>query len=175
MRYWFFFVVLLIWSCEEIEDCDIESSQDWAVVRFFYADSTAEVNEEEVAIPRGIAFDQIYESNESFYIFAIGDSIGYSSAPFPPPGNDSIVNDSIQGIILPLDPSINSVSYTFELEGEQYNLNLDYSRGIEIFYHECEPDFTYTLDSAYSRELDSVVLVGAPINRNTLVNVEIYL
>lgn len=153
MRIW---IVLLAWmviSCNEIEDCKISSSQDYAVVRFVWADSIPKTIRE-------VAFTGIFEEDSMFYIRSM---------------QDTLDDDTLTALVLPLNPADTEVSYYFFTDSVEYILNLSYSKKIEIFYQDCPPTFNYELDTAYSPNFDSVVVVGKPIESQIPVNVEIYL
>lgn len=169
MRIW---IVILAWaviSCNRIEDCEIESSQDFAIVQFFRADTT-------VKTPKEVSFNYIYEGNEQFYLTVINeDSMLVTSYRSPRP-QDSIVNDTTMiELFLPLNPAENSVNYIFETDTSDIQLTMSYSKNIEIFYDECPPTFNYVIDSVSSIGLDSVVTANKPVDRKIDVNIEIYL
>lgn len=168
MRIWILILGWLVISCNHIEDCTISSSQDYAVVRFFWADSTPKT-------PRPVGFDLMYESNEEFYLSVVEDTFRITYQPYPPL-NDTIRNDTtIMALILPFDPADTMVHYSFETDSMDFHVSMIFSKNFEIYYHDCPPAFNYELDSAYGVGFDSVALINPTIDSQIPVNIELYL
>lgn len=145
MRFW---VVLLVWlaiSCNEIRECGLSSARDFAVVAFYEADSTTK-----------------YRKDSIF--------VGDISNPL-----DTLTpREGVNAIILNMDPTDTTVLYGFELNGEAYDLRLNYQKSIEIYYDECDPIFNYSLNEASSITFDSVAVIVEPLDEAVQINVEIY-
>lgn len=170
MRIW---IVILAWaviSCNEIEDCKIESSQNFAIVQFFRADTVIPNN-----IAKEVGFDLMYVADRTFYYYAWEDSIEYRSNPYPPEDTVHFNDTTVTRFFLPLNPAEDSVTYIFETDTIDYELTMLYSKDIEIFYDECEPTYNYQLEGVRSVGFDTVILSNPSIDRRIKLNVEIYL
>lgn len=141
-------------SCNEIKDCELETSTDFAIVGFY------RFIEDEKAFDT-LVFDLIKEKNsDRFYI---------SSTEL-----DEIADDTISIVGLPLNPADTIVTYVFEREGVDHELTLVYTNHLRIYYDECDPVYSYKLDTAYGDQFDSVAIFNRVIDRAVASNVEIY-
>lgn len=154
MRFWVVFLVWLLISCNEIEDCVIASSQDYAIVQFFRSDTTIKTSKD-------VAFTGIFEQDSMFYLRSMS--------------LDTSKDDTLKIIALPVNPADSVVGYYFFTDSVEYLLRLRYRKQLEIFYDECDPSFSYELEQVYSPNFDSIVLVRTALDRENPVNVEIYL
>lgn len=149
----FVFGVWLL-GCHEIKDCGLESSTDYAIIRYYEADSS-EQN------PKTVAFINVSEVDISAYVI---------SSIFD---NDS-TNDTVNAVALFTNPTDTLVKYLFETDSIIYNLTLDYKPHLRIYYDECEPVNSYKLDTAYSTNFDSVVVRNNILDRKVPTNIEVY-
>lgn len=151
------FIVIGVWlaiaSCQEIKDCELESSTEYAIVRFFEADSV------EQEPKKKMAFSQVSEPNSFYVISTIA---------------DTIKDDTVQVMGLFLNPETTEVNYQFETDSITYELYMAYTPHLRIYYDECEPVSSFKLDSIYSPNFDSVVLVNRILDIGVQTNVEVY-
>ncbi|MEQ8470137.1 MAG: hypothetical protein RIC35_03085 [Marinoscillum sp.] len=143
-----FVIVIGVWlliSCQEIKDCDLESSRDSAIVRFYSIDTVE--NEREVAITQ-------------IDVFNFTDT--------------SLRGDTISSIGLPLQSQTEQITYQFTMDTLEYLLTLEYTPHLRIYYDDCVPVYSYKLDTAYSEEFDSVVVVNKVLDLAVPTNLEVY-
>lgn len=137
--------VWILFSCQEIKDCELESSRDDVIVKFYDIDTVTNVRE--------VTFDQID-------VFNLTDT--------------SLRNDTITSIGLPLQSQTRQITYMFTIDTLEYDLTMKYTPHLRIYYDECDPIYSYKLDTVYSNEFDSVVLVNKVLDYAVPTNVEIY-
>ncbi|MFH6983921.1 hypothetical protein [Marinoscillum luteum] len=140
--------VWLVISCHEIKDCTLETSTDYAIVRFYRADTTVKTVKE-------VAFSKIYEPVSGYYI--------------------SSMEDTVVAIGLFLNPADTRVTYLFETDSIDYELTMEYKPHLRIYYDECDPVYSFRLDTAYSPNFDSVDMVNNVLDKVVVTNLEIYL
>ncbi|MEQ8583936.1 MAG: hypothetical protein RIC30_15830 [Marinoscillum sp.] len=150
-------LMLGVWlavSCQEIKDCTLETSTDYSVVRFYRADTTVKTVKE-------VAFMRIYEPDVSNYNISTME--------------DNIDDDTIVVTGLFLNPADTRVTYLFETDSIDYELTMEYKPHLRIYYDECDPVYSYKLDTAYSPNFDSVAMVNNVLDKVVTTNLEIYL
>lgn len=146
--------IWLMLSCQEIKDCTLEPSTDYAVVRFYRGDTS-------VKTEKTVAFTRVYESEVSnYYISNMA---------------DTLEDDTVNVIGLYLNPVDTLVTYLFETDTITYELTMTYTPHLRIYYDECDPVYSYKLDTAYSPNFDSVAIFSEILDKNIPSNVEIYL
>jgi hypothetical protein len=151
-----FLFVFGVWllSCQEIKDCELESSTDYAILRYYEADSVSQNT-------KTVAFINVSEVDVSAYVISsIFDS-------------DS-TNDTVNAVALFTNPTDTLVKYLFETDSIIYDLTLDYKPHLRILYDECDPVYSYKLDTAYSTNFDSVVVRNNILDREVSTNIEVY-
>ncbi|WP_421892229.1 hypothetical protein [Marinoscillum sp.] len=144
-------LMLGVWlavSCQEIKDCTLETSTDYSIVRFYRADTTVRTVKE-------VAFGKIYIAGD--------------------PDNILSMNDTVVVTGLFLNPADTRVTYLFETDSIDYELTMEYKPHLRIYYDECDPVYSYKLDTAYSPNFDSVVMVNNVLDKVVSTNLEIYL
>lgn len=150
------FVVLGIWlllACQEIKDCSLESSTDYAIAGYYVADSAEQY-------PRVAKFNRVYEQNvTNYYISSI---------------TDTIADDSVQLVGLPVYDQAEVVTYIFETDSVTYDLEIRYKPHLRIYYDECDPVYSFRLDTVVSTTFDSVVVINPALDRAVSENIEIY-
>ncbi|RED98874.1 hypothetical protein [Marinoscillum furvescens] len=150
------FIVLGIWlllACQEIKDCGLESSTDYAIAGYYVADSAEKT-------PRVAKFNKVYEVGVSnYYISNV---------------EDTIADDSVQLVGLPVYDQAEQVTYIFETDSVDYELDILYKPHLRIYYDNCDPVFSFKLDTVLSTTFDSVVVVNPALDRVVPENIEIY-
>lgn len=150
-------IVLVIWlliSCNEIKDCDLVNSREFAKVTFYRADTTVKTEKE-------VAFTEIAESGGAFYITSME--------------QDTTDDDTLFTVDLPVNPAETVVEYRFETDTADFELWLRYRKHLRIYYEECDPVYNFILDSVRATGFDSVVLAAPLLDVQNPTNVEIYL
>ena len=152
-----FLIITVVWavfSCQEIKDCELETSRDYALVGFYEADSV----DKEV---KTVAFTQIAATDyHRYYISNV---------------TDTLDDDTITATYLPLYSEAESITYSFDTDSLNYLLTIEYTLHLRIYYDECEPVFSYIIDTAYSDQFDSVaVIFDTPSDYQTGYNLEVY-
>lgn len=147
------FGIWLMLSCQEIKDCSLESSTDYVIVRYYDADSV----DKEV---KTVVFSFVGEENNTF---------SYLSSTA-----DTTDNDTVSLNVLFVNPNDTLVNYIFETDSINYNLTLDYKPHLRIYYDECDPVYSYVLDTAYSSNFDSVVVINNILDRVVDTHIEVY-
>ena len=153
-----FFLIIAIWaaiSCQEIKDCELDSSRDYAIVGFYEADSADQYE-------KTVAFSKIHAPDYDFYaISTITDTTT---------SDDTI---SVTGLYLYSEEEI--ITYAFETDSIDYQLTIEYTPHLRIYYDECDPVYSYKIDTAYSDEFDSVAVIFKPLDDfQTEYNLEVY-
>ena len=87
---------------------------------------------------------------------------------------DTINDDTISVTGLFLNPVNESVTYIFETDSIDYDLTMEYTEHLRIYYDECDPVYSYKIDTAYSTTFDSVVIINPALDKIVPGNVEIY-
>lgn len=137
--------IWLVISCQEIKECELETSREAAIVRFYSIDTVENVRE--------VAFDRIDVFNSY---------------------DTTLQGDTISLIGLPLNPRTKQITYQFTVDTLEYLLTMEYTPHLRIYYDECDPVYSYKLDTAYSNEFDSVVVANKVLDYAVPTNVEIY-
>ncbi len=150
----FVFGIWLMLSCQEIKDCDLESSTDYIILRYYEADSADKE-------PKTVAFSLVWE--ESNWPTVISTM------------TDTFEDDTVSAVGLFINPNDTLVKYFFDTDSIQYDLTLDYKSHLRIYYDECDPVYSYMLDTAYSSNFDSVVVISNILDRDVSTNIEVYL
>tara|TARA_A100001015_G_C14912682_1_gene681089 strand:+ start:782 stop:1252 length:471 start_codon:yes stop_codon:yes gene_type:complete len=146
-------MVWLAWSCQEIKDCELVTSTDFAIVGFFMADTSEQ-------LAKTVAFSLIREESvDNFYISST---------------QDTIDDDTTEVVGLFLNPVAESVTYIFETDSINYDLTMEYTEHLRIYYDECDPVYSYKLDTVYSSTFDSVAIANRALDKIVPGNVEIY-
>ena len=152
------FIVIGVWlaiaSCQEIKDCELESSTEYAWVYFYEADSVEQYE-------KTVAFSLVQEESSEYYLFSTLD-------------DDTVVYDTTTYMPLLLNGAAHKVKYLFDTDSIQYELTMLYTPHLRIYYDECEPVYSFKLDSVYSPDFDSVVLVNKNVDIAVGTNVEVY-
>ncbi|MFT7233547.1 MAG: hypothetical protein ACI8TA_002772 [Cyclobacteriaceae bacterium] len=144
MRKLIFLLIAMTMACNEIRDCTLNPDVEYAVVGFF---NSADSLEKEVI------FNAVY--NDQFLYYNELDTGVY----FP----------------LPLDPVKRSVTFFLETDSNTFDLTLDYRvRSIQLYSVDCGGGFSYDSLKSTTTNFDSVTVIGSTINKNILVNVEVY-
>ncbi|MFT6867165.1 MAG: hypothetical protein ACJA08_002004 [Cyclobacteriaceae bacterium] len=144
MRKLIFLLIAMTMACNEIRDCTLNPDVEYAVVGFF---NSADSLEKEVI------FNAVY--NDQFLYYNELDTGVY----FP----------------LPLDPVKRSVTFFLETDSNTFDLTLDYRvRSIQLYSVDCGGGFSYDSLNSTTTNFDSVTVIGSTINKNILVNVEVY-
>ncbi len=149
------FIIVGVWlaiSCQEIKDCELDSSTDYAWVNFYQADSTDKTEKE-------VAFSLVTETTSNFYLLSTADTVD----------NDTV---SVMGLFM--NSETEEVNYIFQTDSQDYDLKIQYIPHLRIYYDECDPVYSFKLDSVYSNTFDSVVIVNRVLDRVVPSNVEIY-
>lgn len=148
MRKGFLYIlgVWLVFSCQEIKDCELETSTDYVIARFYRADTSAQIDSI-------VFFQRIYELDNATYFGA----------------------DSTDAIGLPLNPQVEIVNYVIDIDTLGFDLTIEYKPHLRIYYDECSPVYSYKLDTAYSSTFDSVAIVSKNLDKYVNTNIEIYL
>lgn len=150
-------LIIGIWlmiSCQEIKECDLDTSTDYAIAGFYqFIDDEKEYDT--------ILFDQITEKYSDLYYIT-------SRA-------DTTDDDTLSLVPLYLDPSDTVVTYVFETRDVDYELTMVYTKHLRIYYDDCDPVYSYKLDTAYSDEFDSVAIYSRLVDKQVSVNVELYI
>ncbi|MFY0605670.1 MAG: hypothetical protein JXR10_03085 [Cyclobacteriaceae bacterium] len=147
------FGIWLMLSCQEIKDCGLESSTDYVIVKYYEADSV----DKEV---KTAAFTVVREENNSLFVVSTM--------------ADTLEDDTVSLTGLFVNPNDTLVNYIFETDSINYNLTLDYKPHLRIYYDECDPVYSYVLDTAYSSNFDSVVLINNILDRAVDTHIEVY-
>lgn len=141
-------------SCQEIKDCELQTRTDYAIVGFY------QLVEGEKELDT-LAFDLITEKNAGlYYLTSIADTVS---------------DDTLSVIGLPLNPADTVVTYVFETDSVNYELTMVYTPHLRIYYEECDPVYSYKLDTVYSSEFDSVAIYNRVMDKVVTSNVEVYL
>lgn len=152
------FIVIGVWlaiaSCQEIKDCELESSTDYVWVRFYEADSVEQYE-------KIVSFSLVKEEASNFYLYSTLD-------------DDTTDYDTTSFMYLYLNGDTHEVKYLFDTDSIQYELTMLYTPHLRIYYDECEPVYSFKLDSVYSPDFDSVVLVNRNVDIAVGTNVEVY-
>lgn len=151
-----FIIVLFFWtliSCTESRYCELASETDYAIVRFYRADTIVKTS-------RSVAFRSITEAGNQFYLQSMSDTI-----------ND----DTLNAVALFVNPEVDQTSYIFVTDSITYELDLVYKKSLSIYDVECEPVYRYILDTLQSEQFDRVVLINPFLDLDINTNVEIYL
>ncbi|WP_258100256.1 hypothetical protein [Marinoscillum pacificum] len=152
------FIVIGVWlaiaSCQEIKDCELESSTEYAWVYFYEADSVEQYE-------KTVAFSLVQEESSEYYLFSTLD-------------DDTVAYDTTTYMPLLLNGETHEVKYLFDTDSIQYELTMLYEPHLRIYYDECEPVYSFKLDSVYSPDFDSVVLVNRNVDIAVGTNVEVY-
>lgn len=149
--------VILVWlgiSCNEVKDCDLVNSRQYAVVAFYRADTTVQTSKE-------VAFEIIFESEGKFYVTSME--------------LDTLEDDTLIAVGLPVNPATNEVNYSFETDSMTFELYLHYRKHLRIYYEECDPVYNFILDSIRGTGFDSVAVIENLLDIQNQINVEIYL
>ncbi|HCX20306.1 MAG: hypothetical protein CMB80_06740 [Flammeovirgaceae bacterium] len=152
------FIVIGVWlaiaSCQEIKDCELESSTEYAWINFYEADSLEQYE-------KTVAFSVVTEESSNFYLYSTldEDTSAYDTTTFMP---------------LWLNSQSNEVHYLFETDSINYELTMLYTPHLRVYYDECEPVYSFKLDTAYSSDFDSVVIVNEVLDWTVGSNVEVY-
>ena len=152
------FIVIGVWlaiaSCQEIKDCELESSTEYAWVRFYEVDSVEQYEKK-------VSFSLVKEETSNFYFYSTlnDDTTDYDTTSFMP---------------LYFNGDTHEVKYLFDTDSIQYELTMIYTPHLRIYYDECEPVYSFKLDSVYSPDFDSVVLVNKNVDIAVGTNVEVY-
>lgn len=141
-------------SCQEIKDCDLESSRDYAIIGFFEADSVEKEN-------KTVAFSSIYSPDYNlYYISSVADTLD---------------DDTVSATGLYLYSEAEIITYAFNTDSINYELTIEYTPHLRIYYDECDPVYSYKIDTAYSNEFDSVAILYKPLDEyQTVQNLEVY-
>ncbi len=154
-----FILILGLWSvvsCQEIKDCELETSRDYAIVGFYESDSV----EKEV---KTVAFAKVYapDYDDYYYISSTSDT--------------TLTDDTISATGLYLYSEAETIDYLFETDSINYSLTIEYTPHLRIYYDECDPVYSYKIDTAYSNEFDSVAIIYRPLGEfQTTYNLEVY-
>lgn len=144
MRKLIFLLIATAMACNEIRECDLNPDIGYAVVGFF---NSADKKEKEVK------FNAVYNTKYLYY-----DELD-SGVYFP----------------LPLDPENPSVTYFLETDSNTYDLTLAYHlRSVQLYSVECGGVFGFDSLKATTTNFDSTAVIAPFINKNILVNVEVY-
>ncbi|MFY0602065.1 MAG: hypothetical protein JXR03_20490 [Cyclobacteriaceae bacterium] len=137
-------VFAVLMGCNEILECELDPNVEYAVVGFY---NSADSTEKEVK------FNLVSNSQFAYY-----DALD-SGVFFP----------------LPLDPSQESITYLFETDSDTYNLTLSYElQAVQLYSLDCGGSFGFDSLKAFTTAFDSTAVIGPTINKNILVNVEVY-
>lgn len=140
-------------SCQEIKDCTLETSTDFAIARFYHVDSAEQQS-------KTVAFRSITEQDVTdFYLTSMSDTLD---------------DDTLNAIGLFINPQVEQVTYLFATDTINYELTLEYTPHLRIYYEECDPVYSFQLDTAYSTQFDSVVITNKFLDKIVPTNVEIY-
>lgn len=83
--------------------------------------------------------------------------------------------DSGAFLAFPLDPNDQSLTYLFETDSDTYDLTFLYEVShVQLYAVDCGGSFTYDSLDAETTTFDSVAVIGPILNKNILVNVEVY-
>ncbi len=143
---------LAVASCQEIKDCALQSSTEFAIIRFYEADSSDQTE-------KTVAFSLIDEPTSNLVISTMA---------------DTDEDDTITAVRLWLDAQASEVNYSFETDSITYELKILYEPHLRIYYDECDPVYSFKLDSVYSPNFDSVVISNRVLDRVVTTNVEVY-
>ena len=137
---------LMVFSCQDIENCGTDDNRDFMILRFYDRETTAS---------KKVAF-QVSSGNivygEGFY------------------------SDDSTAIGLPLNPNSLETTFRFDSVGTSvsYELTIGYVTSLEIFDPKCDPSFYYSNLDTLSHTFDSLSIPGTITNRQISTNVEIY-
>jgi len=139
-------IATIIFSCNDIENCDTNDQLDVFILRFYDLDTQG---------PKKTAFQ------------VSSDSLVY--------GEGFYSNDSM-AIRLPLDPNETSITYQFDsIDTDiRHRLTLSYQTNVSIFDPDCLPSFYYSSLDTVSHTFDSLAIPGTITNRQLATNVEVY-
>ncbi|WP_421874652.1 hypothetical protein [Marinoscillum sp.] len=150
-----FFIIVGVWlaiSCQEIKDCELESSREFAIVRFYRADTSVQVTKE-------VAFSLVTDPQSEYYISSTADTID---------------DDTVRVMGLWLNPQGTEVNYVMTTDSIDYELKILYTPHLRIYYDECDPVYSFKLDSVYSPNFDSVAIANRVLDLAVPTNVEVY-
>lgn len=153
MRIW---IVLVVWgliSCKEIKNCQLVEDTNYAIVRFYRADTLPKTVKE-------VAFLEILENDSTFYIHSM---------------RDTLDDDTLTATAVFINPADTLVRYRFLTDSMDFLLQLTYDRHLRIYDDDCDPVYSFRLKSASSDEFDSVAILNPTLNKNISNNVEIFL
>jgi len=141
--------IWLVFSCNEIKECDLDTSTDYAIVKFYRGDTTVQTAKTDtVQLIQAIA-DSIYKFYQA----------------------DTLV---LSNLNLPLFPESKQITYQLMLDSVNYDLTFYYTPHLRIYYSDCDPVYSYMLDSVFSSTFDSVAIKNKILNINVSSNVELY-
>lgn len=149
----FIFVLWLVFSCQEIKNCELESSTDYLITNFYRSDTSVQTS-------KTVAFTSIKSLESPYYLTSVLDTVD---------------DDTLSAMVLFLNSEVKKTTYIFETESLDYELTIEYTPHLRIYYEECDPVFSYKIDTAYSDQFDSVVVVNPTLDWEVTKNLELYL
>lgn len=150
-----YILIVAVWAaigCQEVKKCGLDSSRDYVLVGFYEPLQEDSENQEEPEDPeqKTVAFSLIYSPEYQFhYISNVADTID---------------DDTVTAVGLPLPPDAGIITYAFDTDSVNYLLTIEYEPHLRIYYDECDPVFSYRIDTAYSDQFDSIAVVFRPLN-----------
>lgn len=154
------FISWCAFACQEIKECQLETSSDYAWVKMYEADSASKTLKQEVA------FDSVYTTGqfvntfqERFIVTTIA---------------DTIEDDTTNVFPVFLYNGGTEITYRFDTDSTDYDLTVRYIPHLRIYDPECDPVYSYKLDTAFSDTFDSVAVVNRVLDMEFSDNVEIY-
>lgn len=139
-----FFLLIVVFSCETVSDCDLEQGSDLLRVKFFDKETKQET-----------------KYRFSLITAADTDSIFYAA-------------DSLSVYDLNLNPIAKSVSYSFFDGFIREKLDIVYTAKAIVISERCGATIEYELDSVRATDFDSVVVYSRIIDPSIPHNIEIY-
>jgi hypothetical protein len=138
-------------ACQEVADCDQESSYLFIKVKHF---------DKESLLVKNVIFDSIKSINSDSLFFSSSDSIFFTSS------------DSTY--FLEVNSSKESATYLFYSSLNVDSLSLTYDINLTIPFAECGPIINISNLSIATSTFDSTVLVNNLLNINIAENIEVY-
>ncbi|WP_462253949.1 hypothetical protein [Ekhidna sp.] len=147
---------LLIFSCQEIENCGTDDNTDFVIVRFF---------DLETQQPKTVGFTFTIEGSPYNFRFLADTTIS---------GTDTTIVSDSTFILFPLNPLNERTRLQFDSDTSSHFVELSYETSYSIFDEACDPSLTFVGIDTVSQSFDSTVVVGNVTNRLLDTNVEIY-
>lgn len=146
----------LIFSCGDIENCGTDQNLDYMIVRFF---------DLETKESKKVGFEII--SSDPLVQFIIPPDTTIEN------GDTTIVRE-IEVLALPLNANSSEITYFFNSDSSNHQIQLSYNKEFSILDPDCEPSLTFTNLDTVRQTFDSTVVVSSITNIFTETNIEIY-